>query len=97
VEHLVHEVDIDCPAAAVPEKLMISINDLHLHGSIHAKDIVLPAGAKLLSDPDAVVVHCVTPHVVAETTTAAAVPEPGAAEPELIRKEKPAEGEEAAE
>jgi large subunit ribosomal protein L25 len=96
VEHLVHEVEIDCPAAAVPDKLVIPINELHLNKAIHASDIVLPQGAKLLSDPDTVVVHCVPPHVVAELEPTGAVAEPGAAEPELIRKEKAEEGEEAA-
>ena len=51
-----------------------------------------PKGAKLLSDAEATVVQCVTPHVVAEETPAP-VAEPGAAEPELIRKEKPVEEE----
>jgi large subunit ribosomal protein L25 len=98
VEHLVHEIDIDCPAAAVPDKITVLVNDLHLNKAIHASEIALPEGAKLLSDPDTVVVQCVPPHVVAEaeTTGAAAAAEPGAAEPELIRKEKAAEGEEEA-
>jgi hypothetical protein len=45
----------------------------------------------VLGDPDEVVVHCVTPHLQADETAAPAVPEPGAVEPELIRKEKAAE------
>lgn len=94
VEHMVHEIEIDCPAAAVPDKLTVLINDLHLDAAIHAREIPLPAGAKLLSDPDMVIVHCVPPHVV--EAEPGAVPEPGAIEPELIRKEKAEEGEEAA-
>jgi large subunit ribosomal protein L25 len=97
IEHLVHEIEIDCPAAAVPDKITVLINDLHLNKAIHASEIALPEGAKLLSDPDTVVVHCVPPHIVAETAPGAAgVAEPGAVEPELIRKEKE-EGEEEAE
>lgn len=93
IEHVVHELEIECPAAAVPEKLIVSIADLHLGSAIHAKEVPLPQGARVVSDEEAVVVHCVAPHVVAEEPTAAAVVEPGAAEPELIRKEKPAEEE----
>ena len=92
IEHFLHELDIECPAAAVPEKLIININDLHLDKAIHAREVPLPAGARVLGGPDAVVVHCVTPHVVAEETPAP-VAEPGAVEPELIRKEKAAEEE----
>lgn len=97
IEHLVHEIEIDCPAAKVPDKITVLVNDLHLNQAIHAREVQLPEGAKLLSDPDTVVVHCVPPHIVAEPEpAAAAAAEPGAVEPELIRKEKPAEGEEEA-
>jgi len=93
IEFLVHEIEIECPAGAVPDKLILNVNDLHLNGAIHSKEVPLPQGAKVLSDPDAVVVHCVAPHIVAEETTTAPVAEPGAAEPELIRKEKTEEEE----
>ena len=92
IEFVLHELEIECPAAAVPEKLIVNVNELHLGGAIHAKEVHLPEGAKVLDDPDLVVVHCIAPHVVEETATAA-VAEPGAAEPELIRKEKLAEDE----
>lgn len=95
IEFVLHELEIECPAAAVPEKLIVNINDLHLGGAIHAKEVSLPEGAEVIDDPDLVVVHCISPHVVEETATTA-VAEPGAAEPELIRKEK-AEDEEAEE
>jgi large subunit ribosomal protein L25 len=92
IEFVLHELEIECPAAAVPEKLIVSVNDLHLNQSIHARDVPLPPGASLLDDEDLVVVHCITPHVQEEVAGAPLV-EPGAAEPELIRKEKPAEDE----
>jgi large subunit ribosomal protein L25 len=87
VEFLVHEILIECPAGAVPEKIIVSVNDLHLHKAIHAKEVPLPQGAKVLSDEDAVIVHCVAPHVAADEV-ATPLAEPGGAEPELIRKEK---------
>lgn len=87
VEHLVHEVEIDCPAFSVPERLIVNINELHLDQAIHARDIVLPAGAELLTDGETVIVHCVPPHDAPEEG-AGAVAESGAIEPELIRKEK---------
>jgi len=92
IEFVLHELEIECPAASVPEKLIVNINDLHLGGAIHAKDVPLPEGANVLDDPDLVVVHCIAPHVVEEAGTVG-VAEPGAAEPELIRKEKAAEDE----
>jgi large subunit ribosomal protein L25 len=92
IEFVLHELEIDCPAAAVPDKLIVNVNELHLDQSVHARDVALPAGATLVDDPDLVVVHCIAPHVV-EEAPAAAVAEPGAVEPELIRKEKPEEEE----
>ena len=92
IEFVLHELEIECPAASVPEKLIVNVNDLHLDQAIHAKQVSLPEGARVLDDPDLVVVHCIAPHVVEEAPSAA-VAEPGAAEPELIRKEKPAEEE----
>jgi large subunit ribosomal protein L25 len=98
IEHVVHELDIECPAGSVPEKLVLNINELHLDQSITAKQVPLPEGARVLGNPDALVVHCIAPHIVAEEPAAtAAAAEPGAVEPELIRKEKPAAEEEEAE
>lgn len=91
VEFFVHELEIECPAAAVPEKIVVNVNDLHLGGAIHANQVTLPEGATILGDDQAVVVHCVAPHVEGEETATAALPEPGAVEPELIRKEKAAD------
>jgi len=90
IEFVLHELEIECPAASVPDKLIVNVNDLHLDQAIHANQVPLPEGARVLDDPELVVVHCIKPHVVEETAVAA-VAEPGAAEPELIRKEKPAE------
>jgi len=90
IEFVLHELEIECPAASVPDKLIVNVNDLHLDQAIHARQVPLPEGARVLDDPELVVVHCIKPHVEEDVTATAAI-EPGAAEPELIRKEKPAE------
>jgi len=95
IEFVVHELDIECPAAAVPEKLIINVSGLHLNQAIHAREVTLPEGATVLDDEDLVIVHCIAPHVD-EDVTAAGAAEPGSVEPELIRKEK-AEADEAEE
>jgi large subunit ribosomal protein L25 len=92
IEFVVHELDIECPAAAVPEKLIVNVNELRLGRAIHAREVKLPEGATVLDDEDMVIVHCIAPHVEAEEEVAGAA-EPGAVEPELIRKEKTAEEE----
>lgn len=89
VQHLVHEVEIECPAGAIPDKLLLSVNQLELGQSLLASAIELPPGAKLISAADAVVVQCELPQDVEEQETGAA----GVAEPEVIGR-KAAEGEE---
>jgi large subunit ribosomal protein L25 len=90
IEFVLHELEIECPAASVPDKLIVNVNDLHLDQAIHARQVPLPEGARVLDDPELVVVHCIKPHVEEDVAATAAI-EPGAAEPELIRKEKAAE------
>lgn len=91
INHVIHSVEIRCPANMIPEKLELKIADLEVGQALRAKDIPLPNGAQLLENPDSIVVQCVTVAEEAEPTA-----EPGApAEPELIgRKKEDEEGEE---
>lgn len=91
VQFITHEIDIECPAASIPDKIQVNINDLHLGKAVHASEVPLPQGANLVTNGDVVIVQCVTPKLVEEVAPAAAVE--GAVEPELIKKEKPAEEE----
>lgn len=84
LQFVLHELHIECPAISIPEKLIANINDLHLGKAIHASDIQLPEGAKLVSDPHLVIVSCVAPHKEEEVVGGIE----GTVEPELIRKEK---------
>jgi large subunit ribosomal protein L25 len=92
VDHLVHQVEIECPVTSIPDKLQLSIKELHLDGSITADMIPLPPGATLLVDADLVIVNC---HAVVEAEEEVAVPGEGA-EPEVVGR-KPSEEEEAEE
>lgn len=89
VEQVMHEVEIECEALAIPEKLFLVVNDLDVDGSLAADAIQLPAGAKLLSDPEAMIVHCIVPVELEE----AELGEAGAAEPEVIGRKAEEEGE----
>jgi large subunit ribosomal protein L25 len=73
---------------AVPDKLTLNITDLHLNKSIFAKDIPLPEGATLITDENAVIVHCVPPHADADGGELGA-----GAEPEVIGKKEKDEAE----
>jgi len=79
VEHLLHEVEMECPAGSIPSEIEININHLELGDAVKVSDLELPSGASLVTDGDIVVVHCVEPTVV-EEEAAEAVP----GEPEVI-------------
>lgn len=93
IQHLVHEVTLECEVTLIPEKLYASVNGLKLGDSILLSAIELPPRSKLLADPEAVVVQCVQP--AAEIEEEAAAPAEGV-EPELIGR-KAEETEEAEE
>ncbi|MEN6449806.1 MAG: 50S ribosomal protein L25 [Thermoguttaceae bacterium] len=81
VVQLIHEVEIACPASAIPEKIHVNINHLMLEQEVKLAELALPEGAKILTaDLDEVVVHCVVPVEMPEEGAA----EAGAGEPEVI-------------
>ncbi len=90
IQFITHEIDIECPAASIPDKIQVNIAELHLDQAIHAGEVTLPEGARLVTPRDIVIAQCVTPKVEEEVVAA---PVEGAVEPELIKKEKPAEEE----
>jgi large subunit ribosomal protein L25 len=81
-----HEITIRCPAASIPEYLVCEIGTLQLGQAIHVSELSLPAGATPVT-PGAIVIA----QVVVAAGEAADASASTAAEPELIRKEKPAE------
>jgi large subunit ribosomal protein L25 len=96
IEQVVHSIEIEVALDVIPDKLHISIKNLKIGDHLTVKDIIdLPPGAKVLSDEDELVVHCVMPAAEEEEMAA----EEGAtAEPEVIGKGKEEEeGEEAEE
>jgi large subunit ribosomal protein L25 len=92
VEQSLHEVEVECSAGNIPEKIEIRLHDLHVGQSIKLGDIQLPEGVSLVSSADDMAVNCFAAAAVAEEEEleeAAA----GAAEPEIIGR-KADEGEE---
>lgn len=92
VNLVLHEIELDCTADAIPDRVHVSVGGLEVGHAIKVRDLDLPAGVKAMPDPDDAVVTCLLPG-----RRAAAVDEPaaGGAEPELIGR-KASEGEEGA-
>jgi large subunit ribosomal protein L25 len=79
-EHLDH-LEIECRATEIPDRIIIRITDLGVADSIHAGDIELPDGVKLVTDSDVLVAVC---HIVAAAKTAEEAEEEVPAAPEVI-------------
>ena len=94
IEQFIHSIEIEVALDVIPDKLHLNIKNLGVDGHLTAKDIFdLPPGATILSDEDAMIVHCVLPASEEEIEAA----EAAAAEPEVIGKGKDDEEEEEAE
>lgn len=90
LDHMTHQIDIECRADSIPERLAVSVNNLHVGDSLTVDDLELPAGAKVLVDGDTVIVQCVEP--VEQPEDDEAIPGATSIEPEVIGK-KDEEGE----
>ena len=87
-------LEVICRVTEIPEKITVNIKDLEVEGHLFAKDIQLPEGVKLKSDPATLVISCTT---IAEVAVAEEAVLEEAASPEVITKgKKLEEGEEEA-
>ncbi|MDR1484282.1 MAG: 50S ribosomal protein L25 [Planctomycetaceae bacterium] len=84
VKHVLHQIELECEAASLPEHILVNINHLAFNQTIHVSDIELPEGAKPLVDPASVVVTCSLPIEVSDEETKPT----GAEEPEVIGRKK---------
>lgn len=48
VHLLIHELELDCSVTDLPELIHVNVNHLHLGQTIHAEDLKLPEGSKLI-------------------------------------------------
>ncbi|MCX7389606.1 MAG: 50S ribosomal protein L25 [Planctomycetota bacterium] len=87
VSLVLHEIDVECTAASIPDHIHALLGSLTLGGSIKVHDLQTPAGVRFLTDADETVVTCAAPQDKADAEAAS-----GTAEPEIIGR-KPDEEE----
>lgn len=90
-----HTLHVECLAIAIPEEITIDVTELTLGNPIHVRELKLPAGVTVLEGPETIVVQLKLPGQ--EPAPAAGIPTETGAGPEIIKKEKKAEDDEAAE
>ena len=91
LEQLIRSLEVECLPKDLPESFIVDVAALNVGDGIHVNQLALPAGGTTHVNGEALVFHCAAPTVEAEPAPAAE----GAAEPEVIKEKKPAEGEEA--
>lgn len=61
---VMHEVEMNCAANSIPEKIVIDLAGFEIHDSVHTADLKLPAGCELLhADRNDTVATVVAPKV----------------------------------
>jgi len=67
VKQLMQEIEIECPANELPDRIEVRINELALDQTITAAELDIPSSAKVTCDPTAGIVTCATVEEKAET------------------------------
>ncbi|CAM5435428.1 50S ribosomal protein L25/general stress protein Ctc [Streptomyces xanthochromogenes] len=57
VENVLNTISVEAEATHIPTSVSVSIEGLEAGAAIHAKDIKLPSGTTLATDPEAVVIQ----------------------------------------
>ena len=89
VKHTLHSIELECEAAAVPEKIVVNINNLEFGQVLCVSDLDFAQGVTALTDSAAVIVSCIVPVESAEEAETPADDQ----EPEIIGRKKAEEEE----
>ena len=89
VKHL-DRLEIGCIVTDIPERVVVSVKDIGVGDNLHARDIELGEGVKLITDPEALIVTC---SVVAAAKSTEEIEEAAPATPEVIGEAKKTEEE----
>ena len=90
IEKRADDIEVECKVTEIPEVITVSVKDMKLGDALHARDITLPEGVKLISLPDTLIVAC-SIVIAAKTTEEMEAETP--VTPEVITEVKPSEEE----
>jgi len=94
LEYILWEIEVECLPTEIPKDIEIDISQLKIGAAIHVKDITAPTGAKILNDPNEIILHVSAP--MKEEAPAEAVEGEEKKEPEVIKEKKEVPAEEQA-
>ena len=93
LEHLVHEVHVQCLPTNIPEYLQVDVSQLAIGAGVHVSELTAAEGVEITSSPEEVVAILTPPRKVEEAEEVVA---PAPEEPEVLaqrRAREEAEGE----
>jgi large subunit ribosomal protein L25 len=92
LESHLDKLEIECAVVEIPASIEVSVKALKVGESIFAKDVVMPTGVKLMTNPEALLIACFIPAAAPVEEAVPTGEEPTS--PEVLTERKPKEGEE---
>lgn len=88
IEENADHLEIECRVTDIPESIVVSVKEMGVGDALHAGDIELAEGLKLISSPGMLLAAC---HLVAAAKTTEELEQEAPAAPEVITEAKPEE------
>jgi large subunit ribosomal protein L25 len=63
VEQLLHEIEVRCLPTAIPDVIEVDVSQMLVGDVLHVRDLAVPEGVTVLTDPEEAVVTCVAARV----------------------------------
>lgn len=82
-------VEVQCLAVNIPEKIIVSVKEMGVGDTIHARDVQLPEGVTLVTAAEVLIASC---NVLQEIKSTEQVEAETPVAPEVISEKKPEEG-----
>ncbi len=83
LEQNIHEIEVECLPADLPEQITIDVSKLNVGDLLHVADLEMPQGVKVVTHGDVVAFTVIDPNAVADEAAAE-----GGTEPEVIGEKK---------
>jgi len=86
LDHVHRTIKVECLPTAIPDAIIVSVDELNVNDAIHVKDLQIPEGVVCLLDSEEVVLKILPPKIEEEPTEEEAEGE--ITEPEVITEKK---------